>query len=593
MEHLPVKPQGRASKIDAKEDRPKIGEFYWVKCTNKDGDEDGEGSGEYEILMSVYHLASNHVSFRKSWMHGGYTTMRVRYRDLMKETRIENNWRAILEEQIEAKRIELAAAVRSLADSVKGADLLPDENAVPTLLPAVTRRSPEEAKKYLIRLRDKKLPALKEDIEQITQAITALHRDQCLPMFAETDRMTDATGAIEDRLFALELYAGLWQSIKQIGTGKPAPDETPITVRQMLRYMDEETLFDWDGGGMDFRKLGDFDKWIAKPENYNRILPEPRCIVAFQIRRNPKDYGRPLSVADAFRMMDSHIANMKTYLVMRNGENVFRLATDIEFKPRLLPMRDEFTESFVKRDQSTIGPDDLDYDSHVEEVKGRIFTYNRIMFLVQGLLDRSKVFSPHPPINLADGDHIAAYFRALFDEQDGLPSSNPPNWNTYRDNANAAIRPGTYVYCDDREEDRKMYNRFGSWDKRPHETERPYIAEVKSVSRDRTKVTFRWPLGDRITSKWVLDKTRPVPDKPGWFYQRRIETNHGMKYGIQVCNMEDCFNVEAYTLGDFKKFLCDAYLKGAYLSWAPELLSAEKWHRERNNPKKVQKEESE
>lgn len=583
--NLPVKPTGRASRIDPKDDnRPKIGEFYWVKTKDDESEEVGE------MLMGVFHLASNHVEFQKATSGGGHYYEQIRYRDLMKMTRIEPNWRAVLDQQIEVKRIELSEAVKALADSVKGADLLPDETAAPTLLPAVTRRSPEEAKKSLIKLRDKKLPVLKKDIEKITQEITALHRDTCLPMFAETERMTKATKGIENQLFALELYAGLWQSIKQIGEGKPAPDETPITVRQMLRYMDEETLIDWDGGGMDYKKLGDFDKWIAKPENYSRILPEPRCIVAFQIRRNPKDYGRPLSIAHAFSQMEEHKANKWTYLVMRNGENVYRLTVDIEFRPRLLPMREEFTECFKNRDFENVGPDDLKYDKHVEAAKEKIFTYNRIMFLVQGLLDRSKTFSPHPPINLADGDQIARYFQAKFDEQDGLPSAHPPNWDQYRDAANAKIKPGTYVYCDEREEGRTVWNRFGSWEKRPHSTERPWIAEVKSVSRDRKKVTFRWPLGERETSEWVIDHSRPVPNKPGWYYKKKIVTNHGMKWGLQTVDMENCFNVEAYTPGDFKKFLCDAYLKGAYLEWAPELLSAEKWHHDRNDPRKVEHE---
>lgn len=592
-ELVPSVPAANASKIDAKDNRPKIGEYFWVKC------DDGE-----ERLMSVYHIASNHVEFYKASYGGGYWCENIRYRDLMKVTRPELNFRAVLDQQIAEKRLELAAAVRALADAVKGADLIPEQNVEPTLLPSTTRFSPESAKKSLIRLRDKKLPKLQKNIEEITQAITLLHRDQCLPMIAETARMKKATAGIENRLFALELYAGLWQKIKQIGQGKAAPEETPIAVRQMIRYMDEETLFDWDQGGMDFEKLGDFDKWIAKPENYGRILPEPRCIVAFQIRRNPKDYGHPLSIADAFRMLENHQANMKTYLVMRNGENVFRLWTEIEFKPRLLPMREEFIEHFTKEEHKSnfgdvpfgeskswtetksIGPDDLDYDDHVESMKEKLFNYNRIMFLVQGLLDRSKVFAPHPPINLADQDHILRYFRGVFDEQDGLPSSDPPDWKKYRDAGNALIRPGTYVYCDEVEPSRTIYNRFGHWDKRPHQTERPRICKVHSVSRDKQKITFRWEVGDRIEEKWILDETRPVPNKPGWYYRKKLEINHGTRFGLQTCDVENCFNVEYYKPGEYKKFLCDAYLKGRYLEWAPELLSAEKWHRERNIPKK-------
>ncbi len=30
--------------------------------------------------------------------------------------------------------------------------------------------------------------------------------------------------------------------------------------------------------------------------------------------------------------------------------------------------------------------------------------------------------------------------------------------------------------------------------------------------------------------------------------------------------------------------LANPYLKGAYLDWAPALLNAEKWHRDKNKP---------
>jgi hypothetical protein len=46
--------------------------------------------------------------------------------------------------------------------------------------------------------------------------------------------------------------------------------------------------------------------------------------------------------------------------------------------------------------------------------------------------------------------------------------------------------------------------------------------------------------------------------------------------------------VAAYRPGDYKPFLCDAHLKGAYLRWAPALLSAERWHMERVKAKAKQ-----
>lgn len=581
----------------SRKNAPPLGQYRWVRYTEDDK--------EVEELFCATHLASNHVVFSKSDSnYSGTSDVCVRYRDLESRTRVEPEPEKVIGAMIAAKQIELQSCIKAMVDRCREADLIVDKDAPQTMLPSTTRRDPKATKKSLLKLKTEDHPAATKQIEQITKEMVALQKDLFLPLKAQAQQMNNIVAGVDKRLFALELYAGLGQDAICIRKGKPAEPETPVAVRQMLRFIDEETLIDYDKGGMDYKSIADFDRWVAKDENLERMAPEQRCVVAFQVRRHAKDYGRPLDLCHAFSQMKEHEANQWTYLLIRNGTTVWRLAADIEFSPRLVPLRSEFADGFTETEhksnfgnvpfgetknwteEKTIGPDDLNYDDHVETRMNKIYEYNRVMFLIQGLLDRSKCFSPHPPINLADGDHVDRYFKAVYDEELGLPSSNPPNWEEYRDRLNKTIKVGDWVWCNQIEERIIVWNRFGKWEK-PHPSEtRPRICQVAAVMKDGKHIKFRWSLGEKIKDEWVIDKSRPVEGKPGYYRMKKIEHNLGERFAWQKVELENCFAVEAYKLGDFKTFLCDAYLKGEYLQWAPQLLASEKWHNQRNKETK-------
>lgn len=579
----------------SKDDVPARGTWCWVTYQNT-----YRGRHEpkqYRELMCVEHIGSNHVQFtraRPSEHRESYTEVKVHFRNLMKDVVPEPNWKAIIDKELLDKQKELQDAVKALADKVRATDLLPEHTgeAPATMLPSTTRVDPKRRRWALLALKNRILPRMKKRIAQITQEMVALQHDSVLPMLVECDRMTNIKEKIEDRLFVLQLYAGLGEKSKQIAEGEPAPPETPITIRQMLRYMDEETLIDYDKGGADYSNIGDFDDWIAKPENYTRLLPEPRCMVAFKIRRHHKDYGRVRNIWEAFAQMDKHNANEWTYLCIRNGAQIWRLFCDIEFSPRLLPIRTEFHKPFEQPDEwghyeegpgkkgfpfgervydepEQIGPEDLRYDDHVEKRKKLIFQYNRILFLIQGILDRSEVFKPHPPINLSDSDAVGQWLRLVHDEETGLPGANPPKWEEYRDRKNASIKVGTYVFA---KWTREFYDRYERPGYKEKETKYQGIYQVTSVKKNRTHVRVSMPRPKREGYEF--------PTGWGNGYGRWGSWERKNKWQHFWVPMEDVFNVDAYVPGEYKTFLCDAYLKGAYLEWAPQLLSAEKHWKE-------------
>jgi len=610
-----IKKESDARRITI-DDRPKLGEWYWVKLRVDEYDscsirgktrikrwKKNKKPKFEEVLLCASALGSNYVDFSCPVDERSHHFERIHNNDLYERiVRPEPNWKAILNQRIADKQAELQDAVKALADVWESADLLPQaaSNEPPSLLPATTRADPKIMKQRLLAIKKHKYPKAKENVEQITKELVGLHEAMVLPQQAQFERMKDGMEEIDNRLFALHLYGGFDELIKQIAEGEPAPAETPVTVRQMMRFMDEETLWDYDKGGMNFEKLADFDKWAVKPENLNRLAPEPRCVVALRVRRHEKDYGWPADIAGYMEMEAKRKKDMETYLLIRNGQQVYRIATEVDFSPRLVPFRAEFHKPLVKTDEwydwdshdqkrteRVVTPADLEYDEHMKKRKDEVRHYNRVIFLLQGLLDRSKVFAPHPPVNLSDGQDVQRYLAIKYDEEDGLPSARPPVWAEYRDQLNATIKKGSWVWCGTYEDDKRtIYNRFGHW-KRPKygydAARRPLVCQVFSVAKDRKTVVLRWPLGERTKTEWVIDKSRPVPNKPGYFYQKSVEHKLPTRHGRQQVKMEEVFAVEAYTPGDYKKFLCDAYLKGAYLDWAPQLLNAEKWHRDRSN----------
>lgn len=604
MSAIIVAEKNRGQAAGKPDDHPKRGEWYWVKFwewkepTCWSGTRHISGTGPRHLgkeeLMCVVHVGSNFVAFGDTSANLENAD-RVPNAELLARTRKEENAHAIIDGWVEETRSKLHTTLKLLAEKMNTAGLIGEENAAPTsLLPSLTRRDPNQHKKELTLLRDKTLPATKERVKELTSHMVTLQKMKFMSERSEMYALSRAVTKADERIFALEMYAGLAEKVKQIGDGQPAPANTPITVRQMLRYMDEETLFDLDKGGMDFEKLGDFDEWIAKPENRDRLVPEPRCLVSFKVRRHDKDYGPCRTLSDFMCQLGKREANMKTYLVMRNGEKIYRLASEAEFEPRLIPLMDEFTpEQLTHKGRwfddpvELVTPQHVRYDDKIEELRSSMMRYNRVMFLLQGLLDRSEVYSPHPPINLGDDDSLNQWLRLLRDEEQGLPSWNPPEWESYRDAANAKIQKGTWVYCNVREEDREMYNWRGSWKKRPHDVERPFVCQVHAISPSKSEVVLRWSLGNRIKDEWVIDKSRPVPNKPGYYYQKKIEYDLGERFARQRVKIAECFNVEAYQLGEYKKFLCDAYLKGRYLQWAPHLIAAEKFHQKLRETKSI------
>jgi hypothetical protein len=88
---------------------------------------------------------------------------------------------------------------------------------------------------------------------------------------------------------------------------------------------------------MQFQDLAAFDAWLIEPVNLQRLLPFPRCVVAFRVRREMKEHDMSLAEFIQFTLNGEGDLDKLTFLYLRNGEQVWRLKTAIEFGAQLFP----------------------------------------------------------------------------------------------------------------------------------------------------------------------------------------------------------------------------------------------------------------
>ena len=591
-------------------DDVKIGDWFWVKFEDEEWKDDKKVKvGEHEELMCVEAIGSNYVGFTRSTEHSYYHDCRVHFDNFIAECRPEPNWKQALQKRMDDIQKQMQEKTRKLREYGPELFLLPPDKSIEskpeqeqTMLPVKVADEPKRYKKDLVKF-EKKLPEMTKEIDGLAKDYAVVAKDMALPDLVRLGAIKESLSVVSDRIFTIEIYAGLQEEVVQIADGEAAAMTEKVSIRQMMLFMDEETLFNYESGGMDFEDLEDFDKWIVKPENLNRMLPEQRGIVAFRVRRGNKDYGECRSFAEAFLRLMKDEENMKTYLLIRNGQRVYRIASAIDFSPRLIPKKDEIGEEQFKKvkewydrdkedytkKEELVTQDSVKFDDHMAKMDALIKKYNRVVILIQGLLDRSMVFHPHPPINLMKKGELDKWVNLIRDEETALPGVKI-TFKEYLEQLNKTLNTGKWIfvlnqyrYAHKEKYSDEYYVRIHGKDikvKRPHRgyggNDMPAICKVDSMKRDGSAVQVSWPKGENSRGKrvWVESTT-----KPGWgHYSHQYETNRMDHEWVPI---QFVMNLSDYTPDDYKMFLCDRALQGQYLEWAGALLTAEDWARER------------
>lgn len=613
-----------------------VGQWYWV---------DG---GKERWLGCAVRIGTNYVKLRGAFRQ----EERVHLDEFGNKCVLEPDPDAHIDEQIRRHKSEvdrLMGRVRELTArlGVAPSPELTSGGETQALARVEAGRDFKSYSKDLVKAKEQTLPGLFKKIEEENGAMAAWMKAKVIPLKAQAEGMKEVIGRIEDRIFSVELYAGLVEKVEQVADGDPAPIDTKVHLLQRRHYMDEECLARYEAGGMEFKDIGAFDRWLCRPQNLERLLPFPRCAVAFRVRR--KEKGRHgFSISDFVRILELEDLDKTTFLYIRNGDKVFRLNTALDFGEKLFPDMDRSKLSgkrlWAKRAWSGVekiitddeyqglvedyrrevreheerqaayeaaiaapeamgrarkkglkepdascvdvpwpgmGPwsdpaqewseytqENVYYDDITAKIAGDIKHHNRVALVLQGLLDRSPVFHPHPPWQIWTNEGFQAALDLVYDEDRALTSGEKPDFKAYRERLNESLKEGSVTVGQqdawERHEGAKESERRraggGSWHLEcycpPGNPGPGTLARVFKRGRD------------GCTYAWNRERQTSGPDGQ---YGDPVRTTF-------TCGTGQVLNVDAYRPGDFKIFFDDPRTRADYLRWAPLLLEAEEFH---------------
>lgn len=604
--------------------------------------EPGPPSGRPGWLGCVMHVGSNYVLLQSPPRDRGSRSIRVHFDNFWTRLEKEPDPERVIQRYQRASQQDVKTTLKRIEELTMrlGLHQTPGIRHSPqsgdgALMVLSSTPDVNEHKAELLALRDQQLPELhkqlKEEHHTLAQWLGALS----LPLHAQVKDMKSTVAEIDGRVFTLGLYAGLVESVQLVREGKPASIDTKLHVMQQRLYMDEECLVNYRHGGMEFKHIAQFDAWLCDAENFERLLPFPRCIVAMRVRRHAKERGSDWSLRTALINFNLEQQDKLTFLYIRNGEQLHRLDTEIEFGDQLFPGKNEFdpgepsmylwrfnkiegrmsvadyesrlhAKAEIERaykewaaanpgennwmdnphrhsdpfgynsasDWHRFDPSSVYYDDIAAHLSAEIQQYNRIAVLIQGLFDRSEVLHPHPRVQTWTASGFDAAITLVYDATDVLENGEAPDFEAYRARCNASLGEGSVVIGQE-----LVWLRAEG----EKETTRRQNDYRRGDDRWRELETYR-PYGNPGPGYMTrIARWQPRAKKAVFSWERERQRvvwpgdDTPVRCTITV-ESKDLFNVSAYKLGDFKQFFQDRRTRAQYLKWAPMLLAAEEHH---------------
>lgn len=488
----------------------------------------------------------------------------------------------------------------------------------------------EEYKAALVKAKKEDLPMLFKQIEEVNEQMAMFMKSQLIPLQTQAQQLRPIITQVERRIHSVELYAGLTEQVVEVRGGAPADYAERIRLFQRRAYMDEECLANYRTGGMTFTQIADFDRWMSEPANFERLLPFPRCVLAMQVRRKEKHREfQSLRAYISFVHSGEQAWDKYTFLYLRNGDRLYRLRTSLDFGAQLFPDLDQQAlagdlvarmshqgrvdelitpgeyegrkaadeaarreyaaeQAALPKAQRSLGyyssfrdseyhrwtPDSVYYDDISAYVAEQVRQHNQLALVLQGLLDRSLIWHPHPAWQLYTGEGFAQAFELIYDDTRAMVAGDAPDFEAYRARLNASLAKGSVTTGQwdawlEHEAEKENAKRERSWrlrDSQPYTRFKPYgdpgpgfVATVDRLGTGKA--------GRQVTYRWVRPRAS----------FRRFDGYNDIPRTF-TCPVARVLNVSAYTPGDFRQFFADPRTRAEYLQWAPLLLDAEEYH---------------
>lgn len=625
----PITVQASTSRIPKEDETSKLGQWFWVK--------DPEDTEDKPWLGCVVQEGSNYVEVESPL---GSST-RVHVENFHERLQFELDPEAVIKGRV-AYHNHKAAELMGEADAlVKSLGLKPTTLLGRTGLETSTALTVPQGKSAIKKYEGALIKAHKETLPKLFKAVNREYelsarwlQASTLPLLAQLTLSKEVVGKIKNRIYAIELYAGLVEEVEECCTGKAAPETEKIRLMQRRLYMDEECLLDYKAGGMEFKNLHSFENWLCKPRNRDRILPFPKCVVSMQVRRHAKD-REVVNFLAAFINIQLEQADAQTFLYIRNGEKVYRLSTNTDFGEKLFPDKASFdpgrpmmAKMFARRVDKLV--DKAEYDALKAEDQVRRHnlkqwerdypeeTWNEKKEGPWGWANpfredyrfREYEWQPFTPESVYYDDigdvvseRIVQYNRVALIVQ-GLLDRSPvfqptPKVNTWSGeaflNAIELVYDASNILAAGEKPDFEAYRSVknatletGSitigqedfWLKR--EAARYNEQAARSIYASKIVPVHRYrPEGDPGPGFTATISTYKAKRGVAVFRWKRNRRRAYWESGEIAARVDvpasKLFNVSAYTPGEFKQFFRDPRTRAEYLQWAPFLLGAEDW----------------
>lgn len=632
MTHELSIPEVESRRVEHESDL-ELSQWFWVGI--EDEHERGADNDRGEAFCCVVHIGSNYAELQSP--RGYY--YRVHFDKFFGQCRFEPNPEVIIGGKIEHHRgqvRQLTQKVRELTARLGvgtrqslSAPAEAGTSETRALSVALGRDAHDSYKNQLIKAKDETLPELFESIKEANEKMARWMTAETLPLQSQLGEMRGVVSSIEDRIFSVGLYAGLTEDAARVREGAPAALDAKLHVMQRMAYMDEECIAAYRVGGMEFNNIGKFDKWLGQRENFTRLLPHERCCIAFRVRRNAKQREWDGTIAGIFINLDLGKLDKRTFLYVRNGEQLWRIDTDIQFGSRLFPDHDEFDlgqamyarmsgdkvetliteghylelvareeerqrkskawrkanpkahsfdnpherhyDSFRESQYVPYTQESVYYDDIQETIAQRVKDYNQICLILQGLFDRSEVLHPHPPYRLWTPDGFEAGVVLVRDSDMALENGEAPDFAAYTARCNLALGDGCVTFGQQdfwlRAEAVKERDRCArSWRERSWHGE--HFHPFGNHGPGEIARVESWSAKKQeATYRWTRKRQR--------YSWRNPDERVPCKIAVPAAKL---FNIDAYQPGDFRQFYADHRTRAAYLKWAHILLTAEEYH---------------
>lgn len=276
--------------------------------------------------------------------------------------------------------------------------------------------------------------AKKRELDEMVRAMNA----QLAPLQKQMERL-------QDGIFAFNLYLGRDEEVIPVLDGERAPAGTVVTLRQMTLNMDEESALNADTDGIDFRDVNLFADWLRADQTHvDQLIPETKAVVALRPRRDAakkhSNYG-----------YERAEENWDTFWLIRNGACLWLTTTPFQVGARMIPTANEFTRMFVTTDREgrtvSLVPGSPAWLRAEEAADKTTRHYMKVALILQGLVDRTKVFHPLPAGGLSFIEqrfYDDGTVQVISDAELALTSGRPP-FHDWLKERQKALRAGMRV----------------------------------------------------------------------------------------------------------------------------------------------------